>query len=211
MQPKRLFNIFCLDTRAATQDVREQCTGTGQSASGPNGCDSPKVSALLRPQTAALHRPGPPGPSATVPGPAPSRRRGERRPRPRLPPRRPGPRCGQLAQSRSRAPARTPPSTHHAEPATALAPPLGAARVAGSRGHVGLPRRSSRSRNMAERPSMVAGPPERRNCCFLLPPLGRFRVAPSLCGGRAAYPTQDFIVSTNADHLVTLKRYFRRT
>lgn len=71
MQPKRLFNIFCLETRAATQDVREQCTGTCQSASGPNGCDSPKVSALLRPQTAALHRPGPPGPSATVPGPRP--------------------------------------------------------------------------------------------------------------------------------------------
>lgn len=211
MLPKRLFNIFCLETRAATQGVRKQCTG--QSASGPNGCDSPEVPALLRPQTAALHRPGPAGPSATVPGPAPSRRRGARRPRPRLPPRRPGPRCGQLAQSRSRAPARTPPSTHRAGPATALAPSLGAPRVAGSRGHAGLPRRSSRSRNMAERPSMVAGPPERRNslCCLLLPPLGRCRVAPSLCGGRAAHPTQDFIVSTNTGLLVTLKRYFRRT
>lgn len=170
MQPKRLFNIFCLETRAATQDVRKQCTGTGQSATGPNGCDSPTVSALLRPQTAALHRPGPPGPPPLSPARRPPAARGAEAattpatPTPRSPLR---PACSVLLPSTSP----DAPSTHHAEPATALAPPLGAPRVAGSRGHAGLPRRSSRSRNMAERPSMVAGPPERRNsvvfCCHL--------------------------------------------
>lgn len=71
---------------------------------------------------------------------------------------------------------------------------LGAPRDAGSRGRAARPRRRSRSRNMAERPSMVPGPPERRNfvcssCSFPLPPLGRRPVALSLCGHGAAYWT----------------------
>ncbi|XP_054379456.1 serine/arginine repetitive matrix protein 1-like [Pongo abelii] len=121
--------------------------------------------------------PGPRGPSAPARRPGPARRRET----PATPS--PGPAPPSLRPARSRADPsirrghRAPqvPQTHSPRRTSHHPGSLGASRAAGSEGLAALWRRRGRSRNVAERPSMVPGPPESVVrfflwFCFLLPP-----------------------------------------
>nr|XP_055129866.1 uncharacterized protein LOC129480118 [Symphalangus syndactylus] len=188
--PKHLFHVSSPRTLRATEGARAAAHPPGSTRRGPRlaGAPSPSLpcsqhsagrSSLILPARRAGRDPtlGPRGPPAPARWPGPARRRetsATPSPGPAPPSLRParsradpsirrGPRAPQVLQAHS--PRET---SHH--PGS-----LDAYRAAGSEGLAALWRRRGRSRNVAERPSMVPGPPESVVrfflwFCFLLPP-----------------------------------------